>query len=472
MPEKELKVSQFNHFYALEEQERYFVYNAVSGGLAELQPDLYSALSSGRIADARLNDAENEAVTADLVRGSILVDSDIDELRATRFKLQLNKYLGDQLHIIIVTTHACNLDCPYCYQHQDLSQNSALVRLPSSARADAQTTNRPTTLTESDAENILQFLRKQREVLRFRRLYVMWYGGEPLLNLRIIRSLSQKILTWCSNEQISYRAKVITNGTCFTPSVAAELAQLGVYQVQITIDGPKEVHDTRRPYKDNTRGSSFDMILTNITEAYGILPIVLRVNVDDTNYSHIRNLFEQLKAKGLLNDASKLDIGIANTRSPCNQMTPDDFASMSLSLEAYAETLGLTQRVALPPQRRYCPAVGLFEYVIEPGGNYHTCLNNVGRPERYMGNICDSVTLTPDLLRWLQYDVVDWSPKCGNCNFLPICGGACPELHMTKPEYVEYNCAYWKRHLTSAINRYIRAQCLPSCAVTSVLETV
>lgn len=43
-------------------------------------------------------------------------------------------------------------------------------------------------------------------------LSVVWYGGEPLLAISIIKRLSLRLIQLCKEANISYSAYMITNG--------------------------------------------------------------------------------------------------------------------------------------------------------------------------------------------------------------------------------------------------------------------
>jgi len=65
--------------------------------------------------------------------------------------------------------------------------------------------------------------------------------------------------------------------------------------VQVTLDGPPEVHDRRRPLA-NGRGT-FNQILENLIVLGGLAPqvhVALRVNFDKTNFMYVPQLLDIL----------------------------------------------------------------------------------------------------------------------------------------------------------------------------------
>jgi len=47
-------------------------------------------------------------------------------------------------------------------------------------------------------------------------LNISWFGGEPLLAINIIRSLSLSFLSICKENNINYYANIVTNGYLLT----------------------------------------------------------------------------------------------------------------------------------------------------------------------------------------------------------------------------------------------------------------
>jgi uncharacterized protein len=70
-----------------------------------------------------------------------------------------------------------------------------------------------------------------------------------------------------------------------------------VWSAQITLDGPPDVHDRRRPLASG-RGT-FDTLLANITAMAGILDVQVRVNLDADNAGGCPRLLNILATAGL-----------------------------------------------------------------------------------------------------------------------------------------------------------------------------
>ena len=77
-------------------------------------------------------------------------------------------------------------------------------------------------------------------------LSIDWYGGEPLLEMDLIKNMSKQFIAICQEKEVQYNSSMVTNGYHLTPQIAKELKELKVENIQITIDGPEDIHNARR----------------------------------------------------------------------------------------------------------------------------------------------------------------------------------------------------------------------------------
>lgn len=76
---------------------------------------------------------------------------------------------------------------------------------------------------------------------------------------------------------------MITNAYLLTKVVAKWLHEVGIDSIQVTLDGPEAIHDSRRHLTNG--GSTFAMIIDNLLACEGInQDIVICVNVDKYLY--------------------------------------------------------------------------------------------------------------------------------------------------------------------------------------------
>ncbi len=442
------KVSKYNHFFYLEKEDKYLVYNAISNGLARLDKTVYFALSQGdEQRKTFLVDESQRDLITQLKKGNILVDGDFDETEFLRTRFNMGKYGAKGLSLTIATTLDCNLGCVYCYEGA----------IPNKYPADTL------------EDDIAAFAANRIKQMGYKSLFVTWYGGEPMLNKEMIFSLSKKLMALCKKERVTYGAMVVTNGTILNKKIAGKLKSCKVSHIQITVDGPQEVHDKRRPFK-GAKASSFKRIMENICRVYGLLPIHLRINVDRTNFDSTIQLLEQLEARDLLKDPASLYVYIGFTRewtSNCNNISSDCFSSREfteaeLEFQKILLERGYNIGNLYPKPANFCSAASPHGFVIEPGGEIHKCWSDVGNPEAYLGNVNKPLEFSNNLLKWLSFDPLSSFEECRNCEFFPLCNGGCPYIPIKKKENLEkdkyYNCTPWKTMMKEKIRLFLQEQ--------------
>lgn len=197
MATAQLKPSRYNHFFYIENDStsKYLVYNALSNGLATLDPRLYDKLQSNSLTSEDIANPANREVIESLKRGLVLVEPDYDELAFVRLQSQLAKFRSDTLYLTIVTSHACNLNCGYCYERQsDSSLGLVQIHIGSDSSAAAPSETLPDTDDDERLYAIMEFVQGLISTCHYRAIRCTWYGGEPLLRIPLSTPFRQSSL--------------------------------------------------------------------------------------------------------------------------------------------------------------------------------------------------------------------------------------------------------------------------------------
>jgi len=123
-----------------------------------------------------------------------------------------------QLHL----TERCNLRCRHCYQDGNRPDEMSLSEI------------------KSVIEEISDMLRDWTETynIAFTSSFNVT-GGEPFLRQDIFKVLEEL-------KTRGFATYILSNGTLISRDIAKALAELGVKGVQISIEGPEDIHDTIR----------------------------------------------------------------------------------------------------------------------------------------------------------------------------------------------------------------------------------
>lgn len=422
-----MKESRFNIYYTADDGVR-LAFNSLTCALAVID-NTYDALISSLkslskdTVPEKLKDCYNAACS-----GHFIVDDDVDELKELSIKRNFTKYSIGSLGLTIAPTLACNFKCIYCYE-----------------------TSKPGVMSEKTQSDLIEFVRSHIKTINS--LDVSWYGGEPLLTKEIIYSLSEKLIDLCSQNNVEYNAYMISNGSLLDDLTIRKLEEYKVRGIQITLDGPPEIHNSRRICKSGE--GSFDIIIEHINRVLLLsnIQVSIRINLDRTNSNHLNNLLEILSEKLVSKDV-KISFGqVTASTDACKSIESSCYNNKEFAKEVlYYYTLlkehGFDKFNKFPyPQLmlNYCCAELINSFVIDHEGYMYKCWNEVGNYKSSVGNISDgSYDLTNFRnAKWVERNPIDYD-DCRNCALLPVCMGGCPHndvilKNKNKCDMIKYN---------------------------------
>ena len=163
------------------------------------------------------------------------------------------------LRLTVNPTEQCNLRCSYCYE------TFVLRKMPVAV-----------------CRGVINLIRR-RASLGLELLELEFFGGEPLTAWDVVSHISREASSACKNYKTAFVGGMTTNGTLLSKERLELLVQYGISRFQITLDGPPEVHDTRRA---TSRGQgSFGAIWANLlmlkASKYNFL-VTVRIHHDPT----------------------------------------------------------------------------------------------------------------------------------------------------------------------------------------------
>lgn len=312
---------------------------------------------------------------------------------------------NDFLNLTIAPTMNCNFRCSYCYEKK--FRNTKMMDL-------------------SLTQKIIDFANKRK----VKRLTVAWYGGEPLLGLDFIKHFNHE--TYEAGFDVSQ--SIVTNGYLLTEEVVKYFDFIWLKNIQITLDGDKETHNSRRPHVSNP--DSFGRIMDNLEMLYsycnfnGYWPNVnIRVNIDKTNeddYPKIKNMLYK-KYGNFFNVYYALVHDSNSCVDKCEQIFNTEYE------KEYKDKLdkkyGIEDESFYLDQHGncFCGAQTLNNYVIDADGFMYKCWEDIGIKERAIYNLNDkkinNVLVEADYIIKSQsmFDKV-----CKNCFMFIGCQGGCP----------------------------------------------
>ncbi|MEM6926216.1 MAG: radical SAM protein, partial [Myxococcota bacterium] len=156
------------------------------------------------------------------------------------------------LGLTISPTVACNFRCSYCFEaHPERS------------------------FSDIDIRALTKFV--DQKLSPEGTLGVLWFGGEPLSAFSTLMKLHDALSSVVDAKRGQFSHSMISNGFLLSKRRVDWLVGAGLGSIQITVDGPSDVHDARRPARSG-RGT-WDIIMSNLEYAAPRLNVCVRVNV-------------------------------------------------------------------------------------------------------------------------------------------------------------------------------------------------
>jgi uncharacterized protein len=443
------------------DKPEYAILNPISGSLDLLDEREYNLLQ-------KFNDGEianNDFVSYLLERGYAFENPEDQNASISNayeeFKEEVNR---SQVQLMLVPTYGCNLACTYCYQGKGTDQSSQGTSL--------NIDNRPTLISKETVDAFFDYA-KTTFLQGSQKPFITLFGGEPLINSPAQKNIINYIVDKCTDE--NYELSAVTNGYDFTEYIDI-LKKVKIKEIQFTLDGSKDIHDTRRATA-NKKGT-FERIVAGIEAAVNNkMPVNLRSVVDTENIKDIVNLAKFLDKKGWLDlppELFKTQIGRNYELFDCYAkpqylMTQaelwGEFASQS---KAYP-ILAKFHRPDLKGIRHLVDTGEMYmasfdtctacktEWVFDLYGYIYGCTASCGREEYLLGTFWPEVKLNHKTIKTWQIRDVKSIPKCRDCKYDVICGGGCGVVaaNQNNGNILSPDCRPIQELISIGINHYI-----------------
>ena len=449
----------------------YAILSGVTGAMELINEDLYQILS--RLSfdnDPRSRCIDNGCLPPEIMatfvkRGYITEYSHEDEREIVKkIAADLHEISTKQCDVVIVPDLDCNYRCDYCYERP----------LQNKIKEHKIKMDKPC------VDNFFHSIDLLTAESRYISGTVTLYGGEPL------RAENKEIVDYivAKGAEKGYIFNAVTNGH----NLDAYLGLLGrekIAHIQITIDGPKEVHDRRRIAIDGS--SSYEKIMNNMRQAISETDVLIgiRVNLDGDNYRAFGELMNTFDQEGwFANNRIKVGAAIVTQRDQRGAIYPIlDINVVKAELfdvmKKYPKIIIgghqaadrdeifslLASDMLYSFRSRFCASCSGM-YIFLPDGTISACWDSVGEECSYIGSYSeDGLFLDMDKISYrFNRSVVNIS-ACLDCKYCLVCAGGCPQ-------HAEYNTHdFYQPHcgdfpdtfpwvLAEAVEKYLQAHCL------------
>ncbi len=388
-----MKFSNYNVFTL--NHDSLYILNTLHGNFAKINvgvDEIYSAMKGvGKIPDCHLEF---------MMKNNFIIENNVNEYEeCIKFSQQIIKG-NDLLNLIILPTERCNFNCVYCYEYHDGES-----------------------LTDEYADLVIKFV--ERHIKGKKGLNVSWFGGEPLVNLAMVRKLSLKLLELCHNYKISYTADMTTNGYLLDLKTINELKKMHIYRYQITIDGFSNTHNEQRILQGG--GGTWNRIIKNLEDIRdgmhsGIMQFVIRTNVCRKIYEEYEDFIDFLDNHFGQDARFRFLIRKVSDWGNIDDTVKDTFVSDSeyeeiLQYALKKRMFNVAMQMSITPGGNLCYAWKDNCYIIRANGNIGKCTVLIDDDVNQIGHIAQ---LSINNKFWV-HDIKNAPENCLKCKKYPIC---------------------------------------------------
>lgn len=385
----------------------FILFNSLTKNIVLMTSEDNEWMETVDLANANEDDARFDM----LMDLNFIVDDDFDELEYYKLEWNRSLYSSGILRHTIILNLACNCDCPYCFENK----NGQFMAMDT-ARA------------------YLEWLEPQVKDIKY--FYMTWFGGEPLLSKKMIEFITKGILKMAEKYHFEYSACVVTNGTLADEKFVSDCERLHIANLQITLDGEREIHNQYRFLKAN-HGETFDVILGNLanfcSNVRSDVASVLRVNLTDENYATIPEMLDEIP--DVVRDNCVLLFrwvySHSEGRSPGvefseNKKGTTPYRNLAPLYELAASKGFTANSFDEGPSYNFCECDFDHSFQVNYDGDLFMCTHSMNKSE-IIGNIFDGFGSQRNLSRYARFINANpfSDPECCNCKILPLCKGGC-----------------------------------------------
>ncbi|WP_461809787.1 thioether cross-link-forming SCIFF peptide maturase [Faecalimonas sp.] len=318
--------------------------------------------------------------------------------------------------LCIHIAHDCNLACKYCFAEE------------------GEYHGRRALMSYEVGKKALDFLIANSG--NRRNLEVDFFGGEPLMNWKVVKDL---VAYGREQEKIhnkNFRFTLTTNGVLLNDEVQ-EFVNKEMDNVVLSLDGRKEVNDKMRPFRSGK--GSYDLIVPKFQkladsrnqQKYYIRGTFTRDNLDfSKDVLHFADLgFEQISIEPVVGEESDF-YSIREEDLPQIFEEYDTLAKEMIKREKEGNgftffhfMLDLDGGPCVAKRLSGCGS-GTEYLAVTPWGDLYPCHQFVGEDDFLMGNVDEGIT-KPEIADEFRGCSVYSKEKCKNCFAKFYCSGGC-----------------------------------------------
>lgn len=427
-----------------------FLYDVESGSLYEV--DALTMAVVDRINGKDVNLSQYTAEEIAEAESELQALKAQGKLFAPENDINISTYSKEIKALCLHISHDCNLRCEYCFADEGKYSGEREV------------------MSEAVGTAAIDFLMEHSG--NRRNLEVDFFGGEPLLNLGVVKAVVEHAKALGKKHGKQFKFTMTTNALLLNDDTIAYLNR-EMDNVVLSIDGRKETHDSVR--KTASGKGSFEVALKN--------SLKFRSVRGDKSY-YVRGTFTALnkdffKDVLFLNDCGFDQISIEPVILPEKHrlaLKKEDVDIVNNNYELLAKEYVLRRKSGdrwfnffhffidmdnapcLTKRLKGCGA-GNEYLAVSPTGELYPCHQFVGKSEYKMGDVFDKQIDADIKERFASCNLLS-KPLCKSCFAKYHCSGGCTANNINygggMDQPYEVSCAMMKKRLECALYAYAK----------------
>lgn len=385
------KLSQYNYVKAAD--DAVYIYNYIFRSFLKLDKDIWKVLENNEY--KKLEQSSIEI----LLEYGIICPRDVDERLIMMSFLKSKLYSKKSLGIILSMTSLCNFSCNYCYEDcrkKDVVNKKYIDR--------------------KTIDKVYNFIKEYVRQNNTENISIAYFGGEPLMDKMC---LEYAIKRFSSIDKCIVQHTLITNGFDMTEDFIEEVLIKHNVVVQITLDGPKDMHNKMR--KSEQCNNTFDIIVENLRKLCSIKPqnCILRVNVLESISEKYITLFDYLAEDDILKKVGGITISPIFDGQLKSNCETNNVTDKIIKLYEYA--IGKKLNVSINIEYGPCMCNAMSIATIDENMKLYDCPGTLYK--KSVGEIQGTTMVITDN-SWYEKRLKP-SSCIESCEYGPLCFGPC-----------------------------------------------
>lgn len=334
-----------------------------------------------------------------------------EDIQVNPLELHKNTIKAMCLHI----SHDCNIRCKYCFASQGNFQGEKLL------------------MSEEVGKKAIDYLIDNSKGRK--NLEIDFFGGEPLLNMEVVKSL----VTYARNQEKIYNKNfrfTITTNALLLNEDNMHFINDNMDNVVLSIDGRMNVHDTMR-YTSKGKGT-YEKVVEKIKDMvdlrgdkdYYVRGTFTKYNLDfSQDVFHLAQLgFKNVSVEPVVTPPTE-DYAITEKELPIILKEYENLAlrycqkEESLNFNFFHFNIDLEQGPCIYKRISGCGA-GCDYLAITPQGDIYPCHQFVGNTQYKLGDLDTGIVNSQKIQLFSEASLIT-KEDCNNCWAKYYCGGGC-----------------------------------------------